>query len=276
VSSTRRSTEFKPLPRSTFAADAVSTIKDMILDGQLEPGQRLPSERALSEALGVSRPTVREALRSLEAMNILESRQGAGTFVSSLSAEELLRPLQFALALADSALENLFEVRLMLEPGAAALAAERATEEQLDGLRDVARRTGECGGAPEQMLRLDTELHERTVEAAANPLLEHLVASTAVMAYESRSYTVRLPGVVERTVREHREIVKAICARDPEAARAAMATHIARIRDVALAAAAPTGGRRPRPTRSRAAAPSRQAASPPRAAIARSRRPAAR
>lgn len=237
MSSTRRSTEFKRLARTTFAADTVSTIKDMILDGRLEPGQRLPSERALSEALGVSRPTVREALRSLEAMNILESRHGAGTFVSSLGAEELLRPLQFVVALADSALEHLFEVRLLLEPEAAALAAERASAEQLEGLRDLARRTRESAGAPEPMLRLDTELHERIVQAAANPVLQHLVASTSVMARESRSYTVRLPGVVERTVREHEEIVGAICARDARSARAAMAAHIRRIRDAALAAA---------------------------------------
>ena len=113
---------FEPLARRTFVADAIRTIKDMILDGRLAPGQRLPSERALSEALGISRPTVREAIRSLQAMHILESRHGAGTFVASLSVEELLAPLQFVLSLADGGLEHLFEVRLMLEPGAAALA----------------------------------------------------------------------------------------------------------------------------------------------------------
>ena len=85
--------EFQPLARRTYVAEAIRTIKDMILDGRLAPGQRLPPERSLSEALGVSRPTVREAIRSLQAMNILESRHGAGTFVASLNREGLLRPL---------------------------------------------------------------------------------------------------------------------------------------------------------------------------------------
>jgi DNA-binding FadR family transcriptional regulator len=229
--------DFQPLARRTYVAEAIRTIKDMILDGRLQPGQRLPPERSLSEALGVSRPTVREAIRSLQAMHILESRHGAGTFVASLSLDELLRPLQFVLSLAEGGLDTLFEVRLLLEPGAAALAAERATEEQVAGLRDCAAR-GRAEGADDAgaMLRLDIELHERIVRAAGNALLEHLWAATSALGAESRSYTVRLPSVLPRTVDEHHAIVEAIAAGDGPAAQAAMAAHIARIRDIALAA----------------------------------------
>jgi DNA-binding FadR family transcriptional regulator len=227
--------EFQPLARRTYVAEAIRTIKDMILDGRLQPGQRLPPERSLSEALGVSRPTVREAIRSLQAMHILESRHGAGTFVASLSVEELLRPLQFVLALAEGGLEHLFEVRLMLEPGAAALAAERATDEQIDALRDCAERTQhEAVDDADAMLRLDIELHEQIVRAARNPLLEHLWAATSALGAESRAYTVRLPGVRPSTIGEHHAIVEAIAARDPAAAGAAMTAHIARIRAAAL------------------------------------------
>jgi GntR family transcriptional repressor for pyruvate dehydrogenase complex len=228
--------EFQPLARRTYVADAIRTIKDMILDGRLQPGQRLPPERSLSEALGVSRPTVREAIRSLQAMHILESRHGAGTFVASLSIEDLLRPLQFVLALAAGGLEHLFEVRLLIEPGAAALAAERATEEQIAGLLDCATRSeSQAIDDPDALLRLDTELHERIVKMAANPLLEHLWAATSALGAESRSYTVRLPGVHPQTVDDHRRIVTAIVAGDPAAAEAAMHAHISRIRGVALA-----------------------------------------
>jgi GntR family transcriptional regulator, transcriptional repressor for pyruvate dehydrogenase complex len=227
---------FEPLARRTFVADAIRTIKDMILDGRLAPGQRLPSERALSEALGISRPTVREAIRSLQAMHILESRHGAGTFVASLSVEELLAPLQFVLSLADSGLEHLFEVRLMLEPGAAALAAERASSEEVDGLRDCAARAEHAVDDPDAMLRLDTELHERIVRAAANPLLEHLLAATAALGAESRAYTARLPGVLDETAAEHSAIVESIATGDADAARAGMAAHIHRIRNAALGA----------------------------------------
>jgi GntR family transcriptional regulator, transcriptional repressor for pyruvate dehydrogenase complex len=227
---------FTPLARRTYATDTIRTIKDMILDGRLAAGQRLPSERALSEALGVSRPTVREAIRSLQAMNILESRHGAGTFVCSLSTQELLRPLQFVLSLAEGGLEHLFEVRLLLEPGAAALAAQRATPDQLAGLVECAHPETEAVADPETMLALDIELHERIVEAADNPLLAHLSEAMSALGTESRSYTVRLPGVAQQTVAEHALIVEAIARGDAEAARDAMASHIARIRDAALTA----------------------------------------
>ena len=228
--------EFQPLARRTYVAEAIRTVKDMILDGRLQPGQRLPPERSLSEALGVSRPTVREAIRSLQAMHILESRHGAGTFVASLSVEELLRPLQFVLSLAEGGLEHLFEVRLLLEPGAAALAAERASEEEVAGLRDCAERgRTQAAEDADAMLRLDIELHERIVRAAANPLLEHLLAATSALGAESRSYTVRLPSVLPRTIDEHHAIVEAIASGDAPGAQAAMAAHIARIRGVALA-----------------------------------------
>ena len=244
--------DFQPLARRTYVAEAIRTVKDMILDGRLAPGQRLPPERSLSEALGVSRPTVREAIRSLQAMNILESRHGAGTFVASLSVDELLRPLQFVLALAEGGLEHLFEVRLLLEPGAAALAAERADPEQVAGLRDcVARAEVEAIDDPEAMLRLDMELHQRIVDACDNPLLQHLLAATSALGAESRAYTVRLPGVRPETIVEHRTIVEAIAAGDGAAAEAAMAAHIGRIRDKALS---PRGA---------TAAPAAPAAAPP-------------
>jgi len=227
--------QFVPLARTGFTADAIRAVKDMILDGRLRPGDRLPAERALSEALGVSRPTVREAIRSLQAMNIVESRPGSGTFVSSLSVEELLRPLQFALALSDFGLEHLFEVRLMLEPGAAALAAERAREEDLVRLRDCAQRGAAADLTLEHLVALDVELHEGVARAAHNPLLERLLSSISALAQESRNYTVRVPGVAKPTAGEHEEIVAAICARDPDRARAAMAAHIGRVRDSSVA-----------------------------------------
>jgi GntR family transcriptional regulator, transcriptional repressor for pyruvate dehydrogenase complex len=228
--------EFKPLVRRTYASDVIRTIKDMILDGRLTPGQRLPPERAVSEALGVSRPTVREAIRSLQAMNILESRHGSGTYVASLDVEELLGPLQFVLALAEGGLSHLFEVRLLLEPGAAELAARRATPEDVEGLRKcIARAEVEAPRSPEAFVELDTELHERIVKASGNPLLEHLLAAMSALGRQSRDFTTRLPGVLDKTLVEHAAIVAAIADGDDARAREAMQAHIVRIRDIALA-----------------------------------------
>ena len=232
--------EFQPLARRTYVAEAIRTIKDMILDGRLAPGQRLPPERSLSEALGVSRPTVREAIRSLQAMNILESRHGAGTFVASLSVDELLRPLQFVLSLAEGGLDHLFEVRLLLEPGAAALAAERASDEQVAGLRDCAARAeAEAIDDAEAMLRLDIELHERIFEACGQP------AAPAPVGGDERARrrepllhgaaARRAPADDRGAPRDRRGDRRA----RPRRSRAAMAAHITRIRDAALAPRAP-------------------------------------
>jgi DNA-binding FadR family transcriptional regulator len=227
--------QFTPLARRSYVADVIRTIQDMILDGRLAPGQRLPPERALSEALGVSRPTVREAFRSLQAMNILESRHGSGTFVSSLGVKELLSPLQFVLSLAEGGLEHLFEVRLMLEPGAAELAAGRASAADIVAMHDCLARTEREGLTDHRaLLRLDVELHELILRAAGNPLLEHLMAAISTLGAESRSFTARLPGVSEKTISDHREIVAAIQEGGPQAARTAMTAHLTRIRDSAL------------------------------------------
>ena len=184
---------FAPLPRRRATTDAIAAIQEQIRSGRLAPGERLPSERALSEALGVSRPTVREAVQSLAAMNILDVRHGAGIFVSSLGMDELLSPMRFALELSGPTVTHLFEVRLALEPRAAELAAERATDEQLAGIEDCVARHARRGLSREELLELDTELHRRIVEAAGNVLLVNLIASLAALSQRSRELTVKVP-----------------------------------------------------------------------------------
>ena len=225
---------FAPLPRRRATTDAIAAIQEQIRSGRLAPGERLPSERALSEALGVSRPTVREAVQSLAAMNILDVRHGAGIFVSSLGMDELLSPMRFALELNEPTVSQLFEVRLALEPRAAELAAERATDEQLAGIEDCVARHARRGLSREELLELDTELHRRIVEAAGNVLLVNLIASLAALSQRSRELTVKVPGVSKRTCEDHRAIVAAISARKPKLARDAMARHLTNVRDAAL------------------------------------------
>jgi len=225
---------FAPLPRRRATTDAIAAIQEQIRSGRLAPGERLPSERALSEALGVSRPTVREAVQSLAAMNILDVRHGAGIFVSSLGMDELLSPMRFALELNEPTVSQLFEVRLALEPRAAELAAERATDEQLAGIEDCVARHARRGLSREELLELDTELHRRIVEAAGNDLLANLIASLAALSRRSRELTVKVPGVSKRTRDDHRAIVAAISARKPKQARDAMAQHLTNVRDAAL------------------------------------------
>ena len=208
---------------------AIKALQDQILRGELRPGQRLPSERALSESLGLSRPTVREAAQALSAMNILEARRGSGTYVSSLAVSELLEPLEFALELTSLTIRSLFEVRLALEPLAAELAAQRASDEQRNLFAELLHREGRRQTRA-QFLELDVELHQLIVKAADNQLLEAMARSLNVLGRKSRELTVRRPGAVSRAADEHRAIITAILARSPVDARSAMETHLLNVR----------------------------------------------
>jgi len=227
-----RSETLLGVDRRTVVSDATALILEMIRDERLSPGERLPSERALAESLEVSRATVREAIRSLAAMNILEVRHGSGTFVAALDIDELLRPARVALGLTEQTLHDLFEVRLLLEPSAAALAAHRATEEEQ---AEIERCVGEAAsvdpGDIVEFLRLDAELHRLITIASHNPLLVNLLTSISALGYESRAATVRLPRMVQRSRAEHIRIAEAILVRSPAEAEAAMRAHVERVRN---------------------------------------------
>jgi GntR family transcriptional repressor for pyruvate dehydrogenase complex len=217
------------LARQTATEDILALFKRMIRERQLRAGQRLPNERGLAEQLGVSRPSLREAIRALAAMNILEVRPGDGTYVSSLDAELLAEPLQLLLAVEESAIFSLFEVRRIVEPATASFAAERATADELQLLRAEMQRGIACRADPEALVYHDTELHRLVYRAAHNPLLLATSASLASLVHKARLRTVRLPENAELTVIEHQAFVEAICTRRPTEAAEAMTRHLERI-----------------------------------------------
>jgi GntR family transcriptional repressor for pyruvate dehydrogenase complex len=209
--------------------DVLSLFTQLIRDGRIRPGQRLPNERALARRLGLSRPSLREAVRALVAMRILEVHHGDGTYVTSLQPELLAEPLRLILALDASSILALFELRRVVEPAAAALAAVRATAAERKALRAELERGKEFQGHPAALVDHDTTLHRLLHLAAHNPLLVSLSASLASLARQSRLRTVRLPRNARLTIREHRAIVEAVCARRPLEAARAMTRHLERI-----------------------------------------------
>ena len=209
-------------------AEVVETLQDRIRDGVYLPGERLPAERALSDELGVSRPTIREAIQALVLLNVLEPRRGSGVYVSELEFDELLRPLGFALELAEPTLTGLFEVRLALEPLASSLAAERRTDDDLVRMRRCLGRANRPVSVP-RFVAIDTELHTLIVEAARNELLAKIVASLSFLSYRSRSLTVRQKDMRTISARDHRLIVAAIAAGDADRAETAMRRHLERV-----------------------------------------------
>jgi GntR family transcriptional repressor for pyruvate dehydrogenase complex len=215
----------------TFTRDALpdqiaARVVGLITERRLKPGDRLPPERELAQAMGVSRSSLREALRALSLLGVTEMRHGDGTYLTALDPEALMRPFGLVLALSDGALKELFEARRLLEPGLAALAAERADEQTLDALRRCVQDSATAVGDDDAFMRADLELHGLIARAAANSILSRVIESIGGMGVASRRRTNSLAGVQEQTVEDHRAIVAALEARDPPGAAEAMLRHL--------------------------------------------------
>ena len=219
-------TRFAPVRRASITNEAIKTIKRMIAQGELTAGQRLPAERELAAQLGVSRPSLRECIRALIALNILESRHGEGTFVTSLDPELLAEPIDFVLGINDAAVGSLFEARQVLEGGVAALAAQRATDLELAELGDLVSASRAIMDEPDAFVESDVMFHDLIRRSARTPILGSLVTSLGAISTETRRRSVLRTAMRAQAVRDHSAIVAALKARDPERARSAMVDHL--------------------------------------------------
>jgi DNA-binding FadR family transcriptional regulator len=226
----------------TVTNEAVTRIKSMIATGELAPGSRLPSQDDLAYQLGLSRSALREAVRSLTTMNILVSRQGDGTYVSSLRTPLLLQPLAFAAdILPDDAVVQLLDLRVALEPHAAALAAARVSDADVYGLVTIAGR-GAPGASAAEFLEADLAFHRRILDLSGNEAIATLVQAISPPALHARILgVVPAPEVRAMVHDDHTRIIAALADHDVEAARAAMSVHVTGMRRqlrLVLAAAA--------------------------------------
>ncbi|MEO3814802.1 FCD domain-containing protein [Sphaerisporangium sp. B11E5] len=211
---------------------AIDTIKQMIITGELRPGQRLPVEKDLAEQLGVARNTLREAVRALIAMRVLTTRQGDGTYVTSLSPGLLLDGIGFAADIHVAAGAGQFlHVRRILEAEATAAAATRIPGDDLARLdellgqaeRHVAGNEIEHG----KLVALDEDFHSLIVSHCGNAVLAAVIQNMSGRTVRARIWRgMTDPEAVQRTLREHRAIHRALLARDPERARLHAALHV--------------------------------------------------
>lgn len=219
--------QFRSIRRSPAAADeAIATIKEMILGGELVARQRLPSEKQLAEALGVSRPTMREAIRGLLTLNILESRHGDGTYVTSLEPELLAAPLEFLMKVDGPGLASVLETRRILEPAMAGLAAERASEDDLARLDAVILEYDAALDDIDRCIALDEEFHGIVAGASRNHFIASTLSTLSLLALESRRRTAADRRVRTRSSQDHRDILAALRSGSPEAAQQAMDAHL--------------------------------------------------
>ena len=221
----------RPIPFGTVTRDALpdqiaARVIALITERELKPGDRLPPERELAATMGVSRSSLREALRALALVGVMEMRQGDGTYLTSLEPEALLRPVALVLSLSDSGLAELFEARKLVEPGLAALAAARIDDEAAAELCARADASAAALDDAEAFMWADIELHALIAKAAENAVLRRLLDSIASMGIASRRRTGRLAEVREQSALDHREIAAAIAAHDAPAAQAAMLRHL--------------------------------------------------
>jgi GntR family transcriptional regulator, transcriptional repressor for pyruvate dehydrogenase complex len=208
----------------------VSHIKNLIERGNLRPGDRLPAERDLAAQIGVSRPTVRVGLHALAAMGVVKSRHGSGTYIPDGPPTLGSEPLSLLAALHGFTREEMYEARRLLEVGAAGLAAERATPDQLATLADEVSNLFAALDDPLRFLVHDIKFHREVAAASGNPIIAALVEMVSALYYDHRRETAQQAS--NRDLREaaelHRRIYQAIRAHDMEAARTAMNEHLIR------------------------------------------------
>jgi GntR family transcriptional regulator, transcriptional repressor for pyruvate dehydrogenase complex len=223
---------FQALDRRSLAHDAAEHLKELIGSGALQPGDKLPPERSLATRLGVSRPTLREAVRGLVIMGMLETRHGAGTFV--VRQAPVGDPLTLTIDLQDAPIEELFEIRLLLEPSVTERAAARITDEELAGLHGLVDRMERAISEPTEFILVDAEFHRAIHVAARSTMLLSVLDGIADLSLRGRTISSTRPGVTRRTAQEHLAILDALEAHDPVLAREAMAAHLMHIRGVLI------------------------------------------
>jgi DNA-binding FadR family transcriptional regulator len=205
--------------------DIVAQIQRLLADGRLKPGFQLPSERELSELFQVSRASVREAIRALDSMGLVEIRSGEGTYVAS-TVESLLPPLAFAIRQQRDALREIFEARRIVEPEIAALAAERASPLEVERLEAILREQARQIARGEIGVEADSAFHSILAQAARNKVFLRLNVAMVENLREVRERSLQADGRPARSLAGHREILKAIRAKDPAKARKAMLKHL--------------------------------------------------
>jgi GntR family transcriptional repressor for pyruvate dehydrogenase complex len=204
----------------------VDHVRRRLESGDLHPGDRLPSERDLAIELGVSRPSVRSGLEALEAMGVVVSRRGAGTFIADGPPTLGSEPLSLLATLHGFTANEMFEARLVLEVGVAGLAALHATPEQVATVAEEVTEMFASLTDPTAFLLHDVRFHRSVAAGCGNRVLAALMEMVSAQFYELRKGTVSLARDLRESAEMHRRIYRAIRAHEADVARAAMAEHL--------------------------------------------------
>src|SRR5438445_3144175 len=227
---------YKLVRTSRLYEQIVQQIEESIVKGELKPGDQLPAERDLAQRFGVSRIAVREAVKALREKGLVEAYSGRGTFITDGTSHAVRQSLDLMVKIGQpEGSTHLAEVRAILEPEIAALAATRAQESDLATMREAVTVMDRAGQDPDSYIEADLDFHLALAEAAANPLILSLIDSIVGLLREQRLRIFKVPGGPERGQVHHKRILDAMERRDAEKAREAMKAHLEQVRQDSLA-----------------------------------------
>lgn len=243
---------YKVVRTSRLYEQIVQQIEASVLNGSLKPGDQLPAERELAQRLGVSRTAVREAVKALREKGLVEAYSGRGTFITDGTTHAARQSFDLMIKIGQQeGSTHLAELRLILEPGIAALAAERVEDEDLAAMREAVAVMERSQKHPEAYIEADLDFHLALAEAAANPLILSLIDSIVGLLREQRIKIFNVEGGPQRGQFHHKRILEAMERRDPEIARSAMRAHLEQVRQDSQVSSSgkPSGKRAPASSR---------------------------
>jgi GntR family transcriptional repressor for pyruvate dehydrogenase complex len=225
--------DFETVRRNKVYEDVARQIERLILK-KLRPGDKLPSERELAEMLAVSRSSIRDAIRSLELIGMVEPRQGAGTIVREISPDSLANPLANALKRKEELVGELLDFRKMLEPPLAARAAAHVSTDEISEMEEILARQEEKLRKGESAIAEDSEFHYAVALASGNSVVLKVLDILMDLLRDTRERSLQIEGRPQKSLAGHRRILAAIKRHDAEAAKSAMRRHIEDVEEIVL------------------------------------------
>ena len=218
--------EILPVRSTRIYEEIVRQIKALITEGKLRSGDQLPPERELAIEFKVSRTSVREALRTLESIGLIQIRPGGGTFVRDVSVESLIEPLALSILNQREAFSELFEARRLFEPPIAALASRRATSDEIHEMERILEEQAKEVAAGRTGIAQDAAFHAAIASSTHNRAILRIVNALMDLLAQSREETLQTPGRPERSHQDHRRVLHAIKARNDRMSYRAMLVHL--------------------------------------------------
>lgn len=225
--------QIETIRRSKIYEEVAKQIERLIL-AKMKPGDKLPAERELSEMFRVSRSSIRDAIRSLELLGLVEPRQGVGTVVTEVSAETVVNPISNVLIRQRQLVSELLDVRKMLEPPLAARAATHASQEEIAEMQEILARQARKMADGELAIEEDSEFHYAIAMASGNSVVLKVLDLLMDLLRGTREKALQVEGRPQKSMGGHKQIMSAIKKRDAAAAEAAMCRHIEEIEQIVL------------------------------------------